>query len=969
MTSKICSHCKEKNNPSFQRCWKCNTPFSKTPFSSTSQKKTCDETPLTENQREDFKKYFSALSSEEIVEKMSEGPESYKGEVWAIITAEAKKRELLRDIIETVNPKDSTKKGASKASFSKTPLRQKPRWNSEDFESYPLCEVKKYNANAFGVLGLFADVSLSDLVTRVNETKIFSRMGRDPQIVGGIDILGPFQRNEASIRTAQYLLENPRKRIVEEIFWFWQDGASNRSALERLTANSANDALALWDVAIKEPRTGEYPLIARHNSIVLRHALLLKDEESSKVYGDSHWEEWIRILKDWMALGAEPEFWGLIKKRLKLIHIESPDVMADSIKTSFLFEVLRTNEEILRHHLSVNNFYLVGRHAGVLHACAVPHFYLKKNLDALLADSGKEVRDAVTKARKEYQDETENIEGREKVIAACQDVRKQLIRKIEMALIRIETLDINSISDAALAAEEYGNFLRMLAFKLSQEAEAHQEAKFIIGEALRYSTTPILRKRLEEDWDALSRLTVADDLLKGEKNSLVDEVFKEEKKKDHARDSQNSKGSDSDHSKAVPPNYGLSYGVLVKGNQIFVPPVCNCCLSSTDRKETVSYQYQSGNTKHTVSFNLPICKECLKHRANLGYKLFGCISISIAFSIGWLSALLRLWPFATVEFSITSAAIAGAAGYFIANKMLPYAGVTEKHGGSETSAKLTLAYGGINTFEFSSLAYAVLFANANSSIVQKAKKLKHSRKKIFPIKSKSFLFVFLWSAGIFLVSAWIMWSSGLHATLYIDNTYGSSISLNLGGQKIVRVPIGVSPIEVPVGNYTVTGASELTPLFSTSISIAGGGKWLFNPERRNSYMIKEIKYGNAYRAPHDSDLGNPELFRINTDYIFERPPKSISTKSSGAIRSVLLHNNSNELETRMEALSAEIKSIEAQIEAFKRLKDNMESLANPDRNEYETLIQNANDKIHLHNQKIEEFNALKEQYQRDASKL
>ncbi len=970
MTSKICSYCKEKNNPSFARCWKCGTSFSAPASSPKRKNESSHANALSEVEKERIKKYYAELSDEMILKRMSEGRESYPEETWAIIVAEARKREEIRNILDKFNPRTPNKKQAPPAKAIKLPPRHKPKWNSEDFKNYPLCKIEKYNANSFGVLGLFADVSFSDLVARVNETKIFSRMGRDPQIAGGIDVLGPYQRDEASIRTAQYLLENPRKRIVEEIFWFWQDGVSNRSALEKLMANSINDALSIWNIAVKEPKASESSLIARHNSIVLRHALLLKDEGHSNVYMDAHWEEWVTVLKDWMALGAEPEFWDLIKKRLKLIHSDSPDVMAESIKNAFLSEILETNAEILRHHLAVNNFCLVAKHAGVLHACDVPHFYLKKSLDLLLDDSGKEIKEAVAEARKEYREDIEDVEGREKVIAACQDVRKQLIRKIEMALIRIETLDINSISDAALAAEEYGNFLRMLAFKLSQEAEAHQEAKFVIGEALRYSTTPILRKRLEEDWEALSRLTVADDLIKGIKNSLVDEVFEEEKKKEPAQDSQKTKGPASEQSsKAVSPNYGFSYDVLVKGNHIFVPPACNCCLSSTDQKETVSYQYQSGNTKHTVSFNLPICKECLKHRARLYYKLYGCIAISIAFSIGWLSALLRFWPFAPLEFSMISAAIAGVVGLIIANKMLPYSGITEKHGCSETSARLTLAYGGINTFEFASLAYAVLFANANGSTVQKTKRLKHSRGKVFPIRSKSFLFVFLGSVGVFLISFWFMWSSGSHATLYVDNPYGTNISLNLAGQRTVQVPSGISTIEVPVGNYDVAGENRSGRLFNTSLSITGGGKWLFNPERRNSYMIKEVKYGNAYGNPQDKDLGNPELFQINADYIFERPPHSISTKSSGEIRSALMHAPSNELEARLEALSAEIKSIEDEIEAFKRLKDNMESSPNPDRNEYETLIQNANDKIHLHNQKIEEFNTLKEQYQREASKL
>ena len=164
--------------------------------------------------------------------------------------------------------------------------------------------------------------------------------------------------------------------------------------------------------------------------------------------------------------------------------------------------------------------------------------------------------------------------------------------------------------------------------------------------------------------------------------------------------------------------------------------------------------------------------------------------------------------------------------------------------------------------------------------------------------------------------------------------------------------------------------------YHETLNITSAGKWLFNPGGLNSYVLKEIKYGQASREPKDRSLGNPVLMKIEADYIFDRPPKSISTKSSGEIRSVLMHSEAAEeidLPDELRGLKISIEQKEIQIKKGKekleesnmrimnyekRIRE-IESMPSDDqdrlKDEYNLLVNKRNEDANEHNLLIEEL--------------
>lgn len=75
------------------------------------------------------------------------------------------------------------------------------------------------------------------------------------------------------------------------------------------------------------------------------------------------------------------------------------------------------------------------------------------------------------------------------------------------------------------------------------------------------------------------------------------------------------------------------YTINIQGNRFAIPPFCTCCMKPTTNKENVSYSSttQRGRTQTTrsISVDMPVCDECLKHRAQYNWLLVLICSVSV----------------------------------------------------------------------------------------------------------------------------------------------------------------------------------------------------------------------------------------------------------------------------------------------------------------------------------------------------
>lgn len=176
------------------------------------------------------------------------------------------------------------------------------------------------------------------------------------------------------------------------------------------------------------------------------------------------------------------------------------------------------------------------------------------------------------------------------------------------------------------------------------------------------------------------------------------------------------------------------YTVNIQGNRFAIPPFCTCCMKPTTNKENVSYSSttQRGRTQTTrsISVDMPICDECLKHRSQYNWLLVLICSISIVIGSIFMAILMAAGVDGFLSFLLGGGAAVGA--YFGISaiwKTKPLAREHARRGKSASifslfmdsymASRMSSCSGVI--FTFYNWEYAHLFREANKDIASEVK--------------------------------------------------------------------------------------------------------------------------------------------------------------------------------------------------------------------------------------------------------
>ena len=171
------------------------------------------------------------------------------------------------------------------------------------------------------------------------------------------------------------------------------------------------------------------------------------------------------------------------------------------------------------------------------------------------------------------------------------------------------------------------------------------------------------------------------------------------------------------------------YTVNIRGDRFAIPPFCTCCMKPTTNKENVSYSSttQRGRTQTTrsISVDMPICDECLKHRSQYNWLLVLICSISIVIGSIFMAILMAAGVDGFLSFLLGGGAAVGA--YFGVSaiwKTKPLAREHARRGKSASifslfmdsymASRMSSCSGVI--FTFYNWEYAHLFREANKDI-------------------------------------------------------------------------------------------------------------------------------------------------------------------------------------------------------------------------------------------------------------
>ena len=386
----------------------------------------------------------------------------------------------------------------------------------------------RYQNNAFRILGLRPNVSMHEIMKRVNEIKVKISLGM--KIVYEYDFpwMGKLDRNEHSVINALQRLENPISRLKEEIFWFWFETDYDINAINYLVQNNRKSARDAWRALITEENPTKELMSAFMNQIIFEHSVIIGEEcgeeeknqkKKSTTLNEKHWKNWKFIINRFTLLASNEVFREMVKNKAE--RIDDPrlsTIKVDEICDNFLQDIIEPNFTFISHALIIKDYQRVKEHSSLLGEGWIPNHsllpseVLRKGINRVLSSHMDLLnRHAQNAAKKLKRVEKGDIDA-DKVII---DFYSKLNDKVTNIIYEGNLVDINFISDFALAKNELAKVIRNCAIALNnilvadtnlsqkeKENESYQ-AYEMIRKALEYVTSTYIRQKYEKDEELL----------------------------------------------------------------------------------------------------------------------------------------------------------------------------------------------------------------------------------------------------------------------------------------------------------------------------------------------------------------------------------------------------------------------------------------------------------------------------------
>ncbi|MGQ9854213.1 MAG: hypothetical protein ACUVTG_12545 [Candidatus Oleimicrobiaceae bacterium] len=179
-----------------------------------------------------------------------------------------------------------------------------------------------YRRNAFRVLGLSVEATPREISQHTQRLQMMQKYSTNtaPKIPLALDP----PPDEYAIREAVHKLNDPEKRLIDELFWFWphQLGESKADqALALLTGSDIDCAVERW----RQMEESSEAYVSMHNLAVLFHCLAL-DLEQVALSRKLNQKELETLQKHWeyafgrwkVVLDHEP-FWSRLTARIRAL--------------------------------------------------------------------------------------------------------------------------------------------------------------------------------------------------------------------------------------------------------------------------------------------------------------------------------------------------------------------------------------------------------------------------------------------------------------------------------------------------------------------------------------------------------------------------------------------------------------------------------------------------------------------------
>jgi len=392
----------------------------------------------------------------------------------------------------------------------------------------------RYQNNAFRILGLKPNVSMQEIMQRVNEFKVKKSLGMD--VVYGYDFpwMGPLDRSEQNVLNALQRLENPVSRLREEIFWFWFETDCDKKAINYLKKNDRQAAHKTWNVLIRSENPIKESMSAFMNQIILAHSSVIGEEcivrcedETKKqkkkniTFDEKHWKNWKVVISRFTLIASNKVFWEMIKNKAE--KTDDPRLSSskvDEIRNNFLQDIAEPNFTFMSDALISKDYERVKQHSSLLkedwipNESSLPSEVLRKGFNRILASQTDLLNRHAQNAVKELKKVEEGENDADKVVI---DIYSKLNNKVTNIIYEGNLVDINNISDFALAKDKVAEVVRDCATKLNNNLNSNTDlskkekkserfqAYEMIRKAIEYVSTTYIRQKYEKDEEVIKK--------------------------------------------------------------------------------------------------------------------------------------------------------------------------------------------------------------------------------------------------------------------------------------------------------------------------------------------------------------------------------------------------------------------------------------------------------------------------------
>ena len=470
-----------------------------------------------------------------------------------------------------------------------------------DYESQRLLELatpELYRQNAFRVIGLPVDASQRDVARQRTRLQMMKKVGiQAPTVATGMMPLRPPPDDDQITQAAQRLNE-PESRILDELFWFWphQGNSAEDEALKLLSTDHSNAAQSLW---LQYEQDYSQSRISTHNLAVYYHCIALDLEHLAERknlgtdLNETRSRAWNAAFKRWRLLLNDEGFWSRLTARIR--ELDDPRLTtgtARRIRGSLPKAIFLINARLAVRAAEYGNEAEAKRHLDLMNSDGFDPSIREEVLQEAVSpvrDKVRIIRDSIME--KFAKSQAMSLNYGDSLALELLSKTQPLIKIVDVILppgnaIRGGVPDV--IADAALdCIIAFGN--------KSQEWQNCLPSMRDICE-IAIACSESIRSRAKEN-------------LKRVEGYAEKEREYAEKERKYA-----------EMKKAVTGDN--VYTVAVSGEKISVPQGCVCCLGPANAECRTSYSWEENTgfnqrTKHTRSFNFPICTNCQQHQREL----------------------------------------------------------------------------------------------------------------------------------------------------------------------------------------------------------------------------------------------------------------------------------------------------------------------------------------------------------------